>query len=84
MASIGWLLTFLAFLGLELLCGCFVSLWFASGSVGAWIGCQAGLSMEGQLAVFLAVSFLTLILLRPAAFLFAGRGRAGRHHEAAD
>ncbi len=67
-----WLFLFLCFLGLELAAGCLVSLWFCAGCLGAWLGGLAGVNFEGQLALFVALSFLTLILLRPAAFWLAG------------
>ena len=57
MASLGWLVSFLVFLGVEMAFCCLTSLWFAVGALGA----------------FAAVSFLTLILIRPVAFLM------GRH-----
>jgi membrane protein implicated in regulation of membrane protease activity len=69
MASFGWLLVFLGFLGTEVFWGHLVSLWFAVGSLGAWLGKLAGISMEGQLGIFVAVSFLALFFIRPAAFL---------------
>ena len=77
MLSVGWLVSFLIFLGVELAFGCLTSLWFAAGAIG---GFAAGLPMEAQLAVFVAVSFLTLILIRPVAFMLGRRERAGGHH----
>ena len=82
MASIGWLALFLLFLGVELAFGCLTSLWFAAGAVGAFAAGLAGCVLQQQLAVFAAVSFLTLILIRPAAFLFRKRRRAGVNHQA--
>ena len=81
MASLGWLVSFLVFLGVELAFRCLTSLWFAAGAAGAFIIALTGASMEAQLAGFVAVSFLTLILIRPAAFLF-NRHMAGRHRRA--
>lgn len=78
-----WLFLFLCFLGLELFAGCLVSLWFCAGCLGAWLGGLAGVSFEGQLALFVALSFLALILLRPAAFWIAdvrSRGRGMLRH----
>ena len=77
MLSVGWLVSFLIFLGVELAFGCLTSLWFAAGAIG---GFAAALPMEAQLAVFVAVSFLTLILIRPLAFMLGRRERAGGHH----
>lgn len=67
-----WLILFLCFLGLELAAGCLISLWFCVGCLGAWLGSLGGIALEGQLALFVSLSFLTLILIRPAAIL-AGR-----------
>ena len=66
MASLGWLVSFLVFLGVEMAFCCLTSL-------GAFAVALTGGSMEQQLAGFVAVSFLTLILIRPVAFLM------GRH-----
>ena len=77
MTAFGWLLVFLGFLGLELLFGSLVSLWFAAGAFGAWIAALGGTAFTGQLWVFLALSFLALFLIRPLSFL-AGRGRKKR------
>ena len=71
MLSVGWLVSFLIFLGVELAFGCLTSLWFAAGAIGGF---------AAQLAVFVAVSFLTLILIRPLAFILGRRERAGGHH----
>ena len=73
-----WLFLFLCFMGLELFAGCLVSLWFCAGCLGAWLGGLAGVSFEGQLALFVALSFLALILLRPAAFWMADVRSRGR------
>lgn len=77
MVYFGWLLCFLLFLGLETAFGCLVSLWFAVGALGGWAAAVAGASFEGQLAVFVAVSFAALFLIRPLAFLF-GRKQTGK------
>ena len=69
MASLGWLVSFLVFLGVEMAFCCLTSLWFAVGALGAFAVALTGGSMEQQLAG----SFLTLILIRPVAFLM------GRH-----
>ena len=53
-------------------------LWFCAGCLGAWLGGLAGVSFEGQLALFVALSFLALILLRPAAFWMADVRSRGR------
>ena len=75
MVYFGWLLCFLVFLGLELIFGCLISLWFAAGALGGWAAAMAGAALKGQLAVFLAVSFVTLFLIRPLSFFLAGTGK---------
>ena len=42
-----------------------VSIWFAMGAVGAFIGVLCGLGFTGQLAVFVLVSLVLLIGTRP-------------------
>ena len=42
-----------------------VSLWFALGSLGALIAVVLGVSMLGQWALFIALSLLLMVLLRP-------------------
>lgn len=80
MASLGWLVSFLVFMAVELVFRCLTSLWFAAGALGAFAAAFMGGSMEQQLAGFVAVSFLTLILIRPAAFMAGRRGKVGEDH----
>lgn len=80
MASLGWLVSFLVFMGVELVFHCLTSLWFAAGALGAFAVAFMGGSMEQQLAGFVAISFLTLILIRPVAFLAGRHRRAGGKH----
>lgn len=42
-----------------------VSIWFAVGSAGAFIAAVAGLPFTAQLAIFVVVSLLFLLLTRP-------------------
>ena len=42
-----------------------VSIWFAIGAVGAFIGVLCKLGFTGQLAVFVLVSLLLLLITRP-------------------
>lgn len=78
MASLGWLVLFLVFLGVELLFRCFISLWFAAGAAAAFILSFWGASEGVQLLGFAVVSFLTFILIRPAVFFFGRHRRRGR------
>ena len=70
MLSVGWLVSFLVFLGLELAFGCLTSLWFAAGAIGGFAAALAGLPMEAQLAVFVAVSFMLFLMVRPFAYKY--------------
>ena len=54
MASLGWLVSFLVFLGVEMAFCCLTSLWFAVGALGAFAVALTGGSMEQQLAGFVA------------------------------
>lgn len=81
MASIGWLVALLIFLGLELAFVSLTSLWFVAGAMGAFITELAGGNIEMQLVIFTAVSFLTLFLIRPAAFFISRHRKAGIDHE---
>ena len=42
-----------------------VTIWFAVGAIGGFISAMAGMSFQGQLAVFVLVSVVLLILTRP-------------------
>ena len=46
MLSVGWLVSFLIFLGVELAFGCLTSLWFAAGAIGGFAAALAGLPMD--------------------------------------
>lgn len=81
MAPIGWLAALLIFMGLELAFVSLTSLWFAMGALGAFITALAGGDLEMQLVIFTAVSFLTIIVIRPAAFYLNRRKKAGVDHE---
>lgn len=81
MTPFGWLILLLIFLGAELAFHCLVSLWFSAGAAAAFALSLGGISLGGQLLGFGAVSFLTLILIRPAAFFFGGYF-TGRHKKA--
>lgn len=67
MESIAWLIAFIVFVVIEILTFQLVTVWFAVGSVAAMIGAIAGISVEAQLSLFLIVSFLLLLTVRPLA-----------------
>ena len=67
MTAVYWLVAMVLFLVLEAVCVNIVSVWFAFGALAALITGLAGGEIWLQLTVFLAVSGITLALLRPIA-----------------
>lgn len=67
MIVIGWLAAFLIFLGIEAATVSLTSIWFAGGALAGLGACALGLDIRIQLGVFVAVSFLLLLLIRPLA-----------------
>ena len=60
-----WLVVLIACLVIETVTTQLVTLWFAAGSIGALLAANAGLGWAGQLGIFLVLSFVLLLLLRP-------------------
>lgn len=60
-----WLVVLIACLVIEAVTTQLVTLWFAAGSIGALLAANAGLGWAGQLGIFLVLSFVLLLLLRP-------------------
>ena len=67
MTAVYWLVAMVLFLVLEAVSVNIVSVWFAFGALAALITGLAGGEIWLQLTVFLAVSGITLALLRPIA-----------------
>ncbi len=65
MAPIYWLIFFLILIGIEIATMALTTIWFAGGALAAFILSFFGVSLEGQLAVFVIVSFVLLIFTRP-------------------
>lgn len=65
MSVIMWFAAVVAFVVLEAVSYQLVSIWFALGAVGGLIAKMAGASFNVQMAVFLAVSVVCLVSLRP-------------------
>ena len=57
MAMIGWLVVFVALVGIEVGTMALTTIWFAGGALAAFFMALAGLSFQVQMTVFLAVSF---------------------------
>ena len=64
MAMIGWLVVFVALVGIEV----------GTMALAAFFMALAGLSFQVQMTVFLAVSFVLLIFTRPFAVKYVNKG----------
>lgn len=60
-----WLAGIVAFIILEAVTYQLISIWFVIGAIGGLIAAMCGVDFYVQMAVFLAISILLLILLRP-------------------
>ena len=74
MAMIGWLVVFVALVGIEVGTMALTTIWFAGGALAAFFMALAGLSFQVQMTVFLAVSFVLLIFTRPLAVKYVNKG----------
>ena len=68
--SLFWLIAMVLFGVLEAVTGGLTSIWFALGALGALAAAAASAPVIVQIVVFLGVSFLTLLLVRPLAQRF--------------
>lgn len=66
MVVIYWMIAFLIFLGVEAATTSLASIWFAGGALAA-LAAAVGLGVKAQLIVFVLVSFILLLLVRPLA-----------------
>ena len=62
-----WIVAILVFAGVEAYTSVLVSIWFAAGSAAALVATLLGAGIYTQIVVFLAVSLLSMFLLRRAA-----------------
>ena len=67
MVVIYWMIAFLIFLGVEAATTSLASIWFAGGALAALAAAAVGLGVKAQLIVFVLVSFILLLLVRPLA-----------------
>ena len=65
MPSFYWLAAFVIFLIIEALTVSLTSIWFAGGALGGLAASALGADIQIQLVVFVVVSFLLLLLVRP-------------------
>ena len=64
MSPVIWLVIFVALLGIEVATMALTTIWFAAGSLAAFALSFTSAGIEAQLAAFVIVSFITLILVR--------------------
>ena len=62
-----WLVSFVVLLVCELMTSSLISVWFCGGAIAALLTEAAGFDFIAQLAVFVVVSFILLVLTRPFA-----------------
>lgn len=67
MEIIAWLIAFALFVVIEMLTFQLVTIWFALGSLAGMAAAMAEWSVEIQLTLFLVISFLLLVTIRPVA-----------------
>ncbi len=67
MTPVGWLVIFVVLLGIEIATMALTTVWFAAGALVAFVLSLLGAGTQLQLAVFVIVSFVVLILVRPFA-----------------
>ena len=63
--SVTWLIAFVVFLVVESMTASLTSLWFAGGALAALVAQVCGAPLRPQLAVFVIVSFILFIMVRP-------------------
>lgn len=73
MGLIGWLAAFLVFIGIEIPTMALTTIWFAGGSLVGLVLYLLGASVEVQLAAFVIVSFVLLVLTRPMALRYVNQ-----------
>ncbi|MDO5348724.1 MAG: NfeD family protein [Lachnospiraceae bacterium] len=73
MGLLGWLMAFVAFIGIEAATMALTTIWFAGGALVGLLFCLLGAGIEAQLLAFVVVSFALLILTRPLALRYVNQ-----------
>lgn len=60
-----WLIAFILLVAIEMVTFQLVTIWFAVGAIASFIAALFSASLEVQLVIFLVVSMVLLILIRP-------------------
>ena len=83
MAMIGWLVVFVALVGIEVGTMALTTIWFAGGAVVALLVDAAGLGPVWQFAAFVVVSVILLVFTRPWALKYLKPRLVKTNYEAA-
>lgn len=76
-----WLILFVAALIVEIATMGLTSIWFAGGALAAWITALLGFGTAVQIAVFVIVSIILLVLTRPYAVKYFNKDRVKTNAE---
>ena len=76
-----WLILFVATLIVEIVTMGLTSIWFAGGALAAWITALLGFGTAVQIAVFVIVSIILLVLTRPYAVKYFNKDRVKTNAE---
>ena len=76
-----WLILFVAALIVEIATMGLTSIWFAGGALAAWITTLLGFGTAVQIAVFVIVSIILLVLTRPYAVKYFNKDRVKTNAE---
>lgn len=74
MAVVGWLVAIVLFLIIEINTLALTTIWFAGGSLAAFIAALLGVSVKAQLVIALIVSGILLLFTRPFATKVINKG----------
>ena len=74
MAIIGWLAAIVLFVVIEINTMALTTIWFAGGSVAAFLAALFGASVKIQLVLFLIISGVLLFFTRPFATKYINKG----------
>ena len=81
MAMIGWLVVFVALVGIEVGTMALTTIWFAGGSMAALIVAAVGGPVWLQVILFFAVSFILLFFTRPWAVKYLNPHKTRTNYE---
>lgn len=74
MAAMGWLVAIVLFLIIEVNTLALTTIWFAGGSLAAFVAALIGVPIKAQLVIALIVSGILLFFTRPFATKFINKG----------